>query len=224
MNLLTQDKLLDETRARVVESAGEVFAEAGFEKATVREICARAHANIAAVNYHFGDKLGLYTEVLKEAACKNKQDVVDEAQALADPEQALRFFIRGIFRKMHEADRPAWYARVMLHELAQPTPALAVVVENLIRPNSRVLCAIVGQILDRPPLDETTRLCAHSIMAQVVHHLHARPVIALLWPDLKATSETLDKIANHITEFSLAALQAFRRKSPHAKRSARRSK
>ena len=111
----------------------------------------------------------------------------------------------------------------MLHELAQPTPALAVVVENLIRPNSRVLCAIVGQILDRPPLDETTRLCAHSIMAQVVHHLHARPVIALLWPDLKATPETLDKIANHITEFSLAALHAFR-KSPHAKRSARRSK
>jgi AcrR family transcriptional regulator len=222
--LPTRAKLLDETRARVVQSAGEVFAEAGFEKATVREICARAQANIAAVNYHFGDKLGLYTEVLKLAACNHRQDVVDETQALLDPEESLHRFIRGMLQKMQAGDRPSWYARVMSHELAQPTPALDVVVEHVIRPNSRVLCALVGKILNRPPLDETTRLCAHSVIAQVVHHVHARPVISLLWPELEASPETMDKIANHITKFSLAALQAFRRKSSPAKRSARRSK
>jgi TetR/AcrR family transcriptional regulator, regulator of cefoperazone and chloramphenicol sensitivity len=218
----TREQLHDETRGRVVEAASEIFAEAGFEKATIREICARAHANIAAVNYHFGDKLGLYTEVLK-AAISNQRDVASEAQEVSDPEQALRHFVRGMLRKMHEAERPAWYARVMIHELAQPTPALDVVVEHMIRPNSRVLCAIVGKILDRPPLDETTRLCAVSIMGQVVHHVHARPVISALWPDLEANSETIDKIANHITDFSLAALRAYRRKNRTAKRSARRS-
>jgi TetR/AcrR family transcriptional regulator, regulator of cefoperazone and chloramphenicol sensitivity len=211
MNLNHTTKLLDETHARVVESAGEVFAEVGFEKATVREICARAHANIAAVNYHFGDKRGLYTEVLKAAVCKQRE-IADKAQSIADPEQALRHFIRGMLQKMQEADRPAWYARVMSHELAQPTPALDVVVEHLIRPNSRVLCAIVGKILDRPPLDDTTRLCAHSVIGQVVHHVHARPVIALLWPELKATPETIDRVADHIADFSLAALRAIRRK------------
>jgi len=55
------------TREKLIEAAGQVFAERGFQEATVREICSRAGTNGAAVNYHFGDKLGLYTEVLRSS-------------------------------------------------------------------------------------------------------------------------------------------------------------
>ena len=55
------------TRQRVLEAAVEVFAEQGFRKTTVRDICKRAHANVAAINYHFRDKEGLYTAVLQYA-------------------------------------------------------------------------------------------------------------------------------------------------------------
>src|SRR4051794_4834505 len=55
------------TRQRLVETAGEVFAERGFRAATVRDICKKAGANVAAVNYHFGGKEGLYAEVLRFA-------------------------------------------------------------------------------------------------------------------------------------------------------------
>ena len=57
-----------ETRRRLLDAAGEVFAEKGFAKATVREICQKAEANIAAVNYHFGDKEKLYAAVLPTAS------------------------------------------------------------------------------------------------------------------------------------------------------------
>ena len=44
-----------ETRERLLKAAEALFAERGFKRVTVREICLAARANVAAVNYHFGD-------------------------------------------------------------------------------------------------------------------------------------------------------------------------
>ena len=55
------------TRRRLLESAGEVFGEQGFDRATGKEICRRAGVNAAAVNYHFGGMEGLYVAVVREA-------------------------------------------------------------------------------------------------------------------------------------------------------------
>ena len=57
----------DLTKTRLLEAAGEEFADKGFEGATVRVICDRAGVNLAAVNYHFGDKEHLYVQALLHA-------------------------------------------------------------------------------------------------------------------------------------------------------------
>ena len=203
----------DETRSKLMAAAAEVFAEVGYHSATTREICARAGANVAAVNYHFGDKLGLYTEMLRSAVLQGENRMVDPVSAAASPEEALRKFIAGMFRKMTEGDRPAWYVKVMTHELAQPTPGLAAVVESLIRPNAHILCGIVGKIIDRPQFHPQTRMCAHSVIGQVVHYIHAQPVIGLLWPDWQMSRQSQDEIAKHIANFSLAALKGIRKQA-----------
>ena len=55
----------DRTRARLLDVATQVFAESGYYAATIRDIAQHAGTNVAAVNYHFGDKLSLYTEILE---------------------------------------------------------------------------------------------------------------------------------------------------------------
>src|SRR5579863_3328576 len=93
----------DATRARLIEAAGQVFAEHGFQAATVRDICTRAGANVAAVNYHFRDKAGLYLAVLRHSmtAGTGHPEPRDAAALAESPEEALRLMIAAMLLRMH---------------------------------------------------------------------------------------------------------------------------
>ena len=85
-----------ETRARLLQSAAQLFAARGFKDVTVREICRAARANVAAVNYHFGDKTGLYREVLQLAidTMRSTNDVAREAGRGLPADEQLRQYIK----------------------------------------------------------------------------------------------------------------------------------
>ena len=203
----------DDTEGRLLDTAGHVFAESGFQAAKVRDICARAGANLAAVNYHFGDKLGLYQEVLRYAVrVAGNINQFDPSLPGRTPEERLRGFVRGLLQHLYGEDRPAWPVRLMTHELAQPTPAFDGVVEQLIRPRHNALRALVASIIGLPPDHRRTRFCTQSVMGQIIIYAHGREVLRRLWPDLKFTGETLDEIADHIAAFSYAALKGLRRR------------
>ena len=207
-----------ETRTKLIQAAGEVFGELGYEAATVRDISTRAGANVAAVNYHFRDKLGLYTETLKTSVFARSIHETKTPFTQLPPEQALRLFITEMFSQMFNPAHPAWYSKVMAHELAQPTPGMAVVVEQVIRPLMLTLCEIIGRILEIAPTDLQSRLCANSIIGQIVHYVNGRPVIGLLWPDWEPTPSTLNSTSEHITQFSLEAMKGIRRANARAGR------
>lgn len=194
----------DPTRQKLLDAAGEVFVEQGFQAATVREICTRAGANVAAVNYYFGDKTGLYVAVLADATCASEADELVGAGLC--PKEKLRLIIRGMFRRMTAGERPSWAFRLMAHEMTQPTPALTQVIHQVIQPRYERLRITLGLILRLPPDHETTRMCAHSIIGQVIHYVNARPVIAELWPELKMTPEQVEKLADHVAEFSICSV------------------
>ena len=203
----------DPTRAKLLEAAGEVFAQHGFQSATVREICARAGANVAAVNYYFGDKSELYAEVLRQAVCTVHDPELRDALSRVEPEEALRRAIRHLLHRLCDAGRPNWAMLLMTHEMANPTPALARVVSEVIGPNYGMLRGIIGRMLDLPPDHQKTRLCAHSVVAQILHYKQARAALSVLWPDLDLSTAGLDRIADHIAEFSLAYLKKRKKTS-----------
>lgn len=199
----------EDTRAKLLEAAGQVFAEVGFQGATVRDICTKAGANVAAVNYHFGDKMGLYIETLRQSMGAAAGGILAQQVAGGDPRHALRAAIRMLVVRIHTTERAAWYVRIMAHEMVQPTPALDRVVKEVIGPNYGRLRQLVSRIIDKPPDDDVTRMCAHTIIGQVLHYVHARPVIARLWPGLEMTPEMQLKIADHIATVSLAGMDAI---------------
>src|SRR5579871_6396627 len=104
----------DNPRERILEAAGEVFAEKGFKGTTVREIIDRAGVNIAAVNYYFRDKERLYIETVKHAACGEPEDMRLEWPPETPPAVKLRDFIRFQLRKFLDASRPEWLARLIM--------------------------------------------------------------------------------------------------------------
>jgi len=201
---------LDENREKLIESAGHVFAEVGFQNATVREICARAGMNVAAVNYYFGEKLGLYTEVLRSSLLAEQVDVMNSSMALAsDPRAALQALICDWFERMGAGARRAWSTHILAHEMTHPTPALDLVAEAM-GANYLRFRAIVGKLIGRDPDDLCTRMCTHSVVGQILHYAHARPMLSRLWPDLNLENhERRHLIAEHIVEFSLAGMESI---------------
>ncbi|HUZ06185.1 MAG TPA: CerR family C-terminal domain-containing protein [Candidatus Paceibacterota bacterium] len=202
----------DETRRHLLEAAGQAFAEAGFRDATVREICRRAGANIAAINYHFGDKEMLYLEVLRHAHGKalEKYPPLLGVAADAPPEKKLRAFIHSLLLRIFDKSPTAWHGKVLLREMIEPTAALDSLVEERMRPMVGQLWKIVAEILDCPFNDERVRLCGFSIVSQCTFYKHCNPVVSRLFPDkLPQDAASIAHLAGHITDFSLAAMKHF---------------
>ncbi|HEX3799766.1 MAG TPA: CerR family C-terminal domain-containing protein [Verrucomicrobiae bacterium] len=206
------------TREHLLEAAGEVFAEVGFRAATVRQICQRAGANIAAVNYHFGDKTELYRAVLKESsrAALAKYPPDFGLPPRATPEQRLRAFVYSFLLRIFSEGPSARHGKLMAREMIEPTGALDSIVKDNIRPSSVLLMSIIGDLIGKKASDKTKRLCAMSVVSQVLFYHHCRPVVLRLFPGIKFDEANTVALADHITSFSLAALKQIA-KSPKTK-------
>ncbi|MHB8070189.1 MAG: CerR family C-terminal domain-containing protein [Desulfobaccales bacterium] len=200
-----------ETQQRLLEAAGEVFAEQGFQKTTVREICRQARANVAAVNYHFGDKEGLYAAVIDYAHghALEKYPLLQAEDADLPAEQRLGAFIRHVLFSLFDEGAPAWRSKLMAREMIEPTAALDAVVERMIRPMAQRLESIVRAILGAAATDQQVRLCQLSIIGQCLHHRHAQPVIQRLFLQQRYGPAEVKILADHITRFSWYALKGL---------------
>jgi TetR/AcrR family transcriptional regulator, regulator of cefoperazone and chloramphenicol sensitivity len=202
-----------ETRRRLIEAGERLFASRGFTHVTVRDICAAADANVAAVNYHFGDKLGLYTEIVQTAiaAMRETSEIVEHAGRAVPPEERLRGYVCGYLHRVRDADRAPWIHQLIAREMADPTPALDLLVEQAIRPRLTYLASVIADLLHAPIEDERVVRCATSVHAQCLSFVPTA-VGRRLYPELEANGAALDALANHIVEFSLAGIRALARR------------
>jgi AcrR family transcriptional regulator len=204
------------TEERLLEAAGEIFAEFGYQSATTRQICEKAGANIAAINYHFGDKEGLYMAVLRSVpkayAVKYPTDLGLSAGASA--EQRLHAYLRSLLHRVFDEGRPGWHTKLISREMIEPTRVFDTLVEEAARPVHQELASIIRELLGPGAGDEVIRRCTLSVLSQCVYYHHARSVIRRLYPEQKYGLQDVDGLADHITRFSLAALREVSRQCP----------
>jgi TetR/AcrR family transcriptional regulator, regulator of cefoperazone and chloramphenicol sensitivity len=197
-----------ETQRKIIEAAGDVFADWGYRHATVRAICDRAGVNIAAVNYHFGGKRNLYLATLKywRAKAFEKYPFDPEALAACPPENRLEAFVRAILRRVLGEGDGSRFAKLMVWEFVRPTPGLDIMFEETFRPFVHFLYETVRQLFRNPPSETTLLLCCYSIVSQVVYLYVGRHAFLRILKKETLSPEDLEAITKHITRFSLYAI------------------
>src|ERR1700674_2812330 len=116
----------EHTRQSIIKAAVELFAERGFDGASVRAIVAKARGNQAAVSYHFDGKDGLYLEVLELAfeAFTRHEGVAGEKRETLPREEALRSFVHQQLRPLLSRDEISRYMRIFAWENVRPSKVL----------------------------------------------------------------------------------------------------
>lgn len=206
------DEKPQRTRAALLEAAGNVFAEKGFDRATGKEICARAGANVAAINYYFGGVEGLYAAVLRLA--HSRVVSVDHLQAVVTREPNARSQIEAILgmlaRVITGPASSSWVFRVIGREIVAPSRVFSEMRDKEIFPKLRILRPVVAELMELPEDHPSVGRACVSIVG---------PCILLLIGDRRFLRQAFpgfgfgdpDVVTQHLLSFSLAGIAAIAR-------------
>lgn len=161
------------TRERLLDAAERLFAERGLAGTSVRQITDAAKANLAAINYHFGSKEGLYTEVFARRVALIRAPIVDAADhhahlARQDPARAFRAIGRAILAPLRDRQTSRRVVRLFARETVEAGLPPGLLVRELLFPVVEAITRVVSRT--RPDLPEAeAKACARSFFGLLMH-------------------------------------------------------
>ena len=201
------------TKERLLTAATQVFADHGFKETTVREICAKAGANLAAVNYHFGSKDNLYIAVLGNflSSAFSRFPIDVGVRPDSPPKARLKAYIRGLLYRLLGDGDPLYekLGKLLMAEILEPSEHFDTMSECYIGPTYEALQRIVREMLPGA-VEEIVHRCAGSIVGQCLLFDHAKGIIQRMCPELSLEANSLDRAADFIAEFSLGGISRLR--------------
>ena len=130
-----------ETREKIIETAIYEFAVKGYEPTATRDILAKAKANVAAISYYFGNKNGLYAEVLKRILIRINQKFTDEMEEYQSElslrpcpkksEALLKRFIQGFVELFCSDKLTTAMCMIFVREYVEPSPSFKELFQGL---------------------------------------------------------------------------------------------
>lgn len=201
------------TRLNLLEAAGEVFAKKGFWNATHEEICSKANANTAAINYHFGSKENLYIEAWKYSFEKSMEKHPPEGGALPSDsaEKRLRGRVLSILKRI--ADPETHEIDIMLKEMANPTGLLAEVITTEIGSVDHDFMSIIKELIGKGAKKEHVGFCYMGLISMCFGPmLHLRPAnedAQMPMPNFLLLDLGVEKLTDYTVKFCLAGFRSF---------------
>lgn len=211
------------TRQKLLAAASEAFAEKGYREATIAEICRRAGANIAAVNYHFGGKEKLYIETWRHCFAESAQAHPPEGDvaAGAPPEERLQAQVRSLLARVSDKDNREFV--IVLKERANPTGLLHDVMRKELRLVGERMRGVIQELLGPRASTQEVSFCAISIVSQCLD-----PVAAARANKGGRSSggdgpqiSDLAAYADHVVNFSMAGMRSIREQAERKQQAAR---
>lgn len=202
--MTTQDKLL--------EAAAEVFAEKGYREATVQEICQKAGSNIAAVNYHFGGKENLYSQVWRQSFQEALRVYPPTGGLPADApaQDRLRALVYSHLHRILDDGRLGFAGRIILQEMSQPTHVPCQVRRDAIGPLHELTQQIIKDLLGRYATQRDIGFCQMSVMHQCLSLGFRGGKLPPYLCKGKPSAELLDSLIEHTTRFLLHGIAGVR--------------
>lgn len=183
----------DETRQRLLEAAGQTFAEVGYEAASIRQITDKAQANLAAVNYYFGDKSQLYQTLLRTITAKTFR-VLQEQCTHGTPEERLHNFVRCILTLDSKNEHP-WVHLLMAREILELHTDHAAVVVEATRPMHKLAEGIVRDLIGRNPGAARLKLAASLLTSTCVNRIFQQRLDRLMSPEIEGSEvEAIEQV------------------------------
>ncbi len=206
-----KEALNSNANERLLEAAGKLFAQKGFSKTSVREICQASNVNVASVNYYFQNKENLYFEVVKHwvTVAFEKYPLDYAANEANPPEKRLKSFIQcQLMHTLYQVECP-WFGALMSRESLEPTRAIRELTENCLGPSIDLLLAIVRQIMGRSVSEDAIRAHCASILGQCTFYHYSPSIIRQDFLPEKCDIDQINLIAEHIYSFSMLALRGY---------------
>ena len=147
----------EKTKSSLIQAAGELFANFGFNGVTARQITAKAGVSLGAIPYHFGSMEALYEEVLVAAVkiSDEARPLFDQANA-ATPEESLRLAIQWMI-KDYAAQKVAWPIKLIEREAVDPSASFRKVLKLSYLPEFEWLCGVVSRVTSLPKDNDAVR-------------------------------------------------------------------
>lgn len=197
------------TRARLLESAGRLFAANGYAETTGKAIAADAGADLASINYHFGNRAGLYMAVLAEAHRRfiSLADLSQLADGGLPPAEQLRALIAGLVERAAHAE--GWHARVLARELLSPSSHLEPFFRQEVLPKIARVRQLVARITGLPEDHPALPRCLISVVAPCMMLLVVGQGLPGPLRDVLAMPRA--QVVGHLHAFAMAGLAEIAR-------------